>query len=209
MRHCKYKFRMATVCVVPKEDVLQCMDKPMRPRLQLPDLSIAMNPAVERHLPVESPTGAMFRAGSCGASLVCASQQPTIRGRTASRPPQTRARVDDDFMGQRTSSSSMRGAGRGSSNSKRRLTQRQLIDDTTSVPSEVFEGMARLGEEARKRAQHLRGFCSQRGRPTLRNSGIEETPKLTPSPSMYRGRPCSAEVASAPSTFFFTATTVS
>lgn len=51
--------------------------------------------------------------------------------------------------------------------SRPRLTQRQPIDDTTSVPADVFERMMQLGSEARGRASHTLSFDQSSGQPYL------------------------------------------
>mmetsp|Transcript_39605 Transcript_39605/g.71019 ORF Transcript_39605/g.71019 Transcript_39605/m.71019 type:complete len:254 (+) Transcript_39605:200-961(+) len=50
-----------------------------------------------------------------------------------------------------------------------RPTQRQAIDDETTVPAEVFDAMLRLGQEARTRATHTMAFAQPDGRPYLRH----------------------------------------
>lgn len=50
-----------------------------------------------------------------------------------------------------------------------RPTQRQAIDDETTVPAEVFDAMLRLGQEARSRATHTMAFAQPDGRPYLRH----------------------------------------
>eukprot|EP00930_Biecheleria_cincta_P023059 TRINITY_DN16712_c0_g1_i1.p1 TRINITY_DN16712_c0_g1~~TRINITY_DN16712_c0_g1_i1.p1 ORF type:complete len:211 (+),score=37.12 TRINITY_DN16712_c0_g1_i1:66-698(+) len=48
-----------------------------------------------------------------------------------------------------------------------RPTLRQPIDDTTSVPADVFERMMQLGSEARARASHRKAFRPETGEPYL------------------------------------------
>lgn len=55
-----------------------------------------------------------------------------------------------------------------------RPTQRQAIDDDTTVPPEVFDSMLRLGQEARSRATHTMAFAQPDGRPYLRHHNAEE-----------------------------------
>eukprot|EP00440_Ansanella_granifera_P030551 gb/GFBE01033186.1/.p1 GENE.gb/GFBE01033186.1/~~gb/GFBE01033186.1/.p1 ORF type:complete len:225 (+),score=26.44 gb/GFBE01033186.1/:1-675(+) len=48
-----------------------------------------------------------------------------------------------------------------------RPTQRQPIDDETSVPAEVYQKMMQLGSEARVRATHRKAFAPVTGEPYL------------------------------------------
>lgn len=50
-----------------------------------------------------------------------------------------------------------------------RPTQRQPIDDETSVPVEVFDSMLKAAQEARGRATHVMAFSQVDGRPYLRH----------------------------------------
>eukprot|EP00403_Amphidinium_massartii_P016150 CAMPEP_0178409672 /NCGR_PEP_ID=MMETSP0689_2-20121128/20581_1 /TAXON_ID=160604 /ORGANISM="Amphidinium massartii, Strain CS-259" /LENGTH=203 /DNA_ID=CAMNT_0020030817 /DNA_START=270 /DNA_END=881 /DNA_ORIENTATION=- len=54
-----------------------------------------------------------------------------------------------------------------------RPTQRQAIDDETSVPAEVFERMLDLGRRARLRSTHAIAFEEPSGRPYLRHTDAE------------------------------------
>ncbi|CAJ1354860.1 unnamed protein product, partial [Effrenium voratum] len=86
-------------------------------------------------------------------------------------------------------------------------TQRQPIDDSTSVPAEVYQGMLRLADEARARATHRRAFAPVTGELYLEHSDaarireermVEEAPKSPSipevSPNWRRPSSCATEV---------------
>eukprot|EP00747_Dinoflagellata_sp_TGD_P168469 gnl/TRDRNA2_/TRDRNA2_194909_c0_seq1.p1 gnl/TRDRNA2_/TRDRNA2_194909_c0~~gnl/TRDRNA2_/TRDRNA2_194909_c0_seq1.p1 ORF type:complete len:234 (+),score=39.08 gnl/TRDRNA2_/TRDRNA2_194909_c0_seq1:206-907(+) len=50
-----------------------------------------------------------------------------------------------------------------------RPTQRQHIDEETTVPAEVYQSMLRLGAEVRGRMQHNIAFAAPSGKPYLRH----------------------------------------
>mmetsp|Transcript_124562 Transcript_124562/g.360211 ORF Transcript_124562/g.360211 Transcript_124562/m.360211 type:complete len:221 (+) Transcript_124562:90-752(+) len=93
-------------------------------------------------------------------------------------------RVADDFLfgdGVERRSASRAGTNRRTT---ARPTQRQPIDDQTSVPCEVFESMLRAGAEARKRAVHRLAFAPSDGKPYLKHQDADKLRAMaTPAPS--------------------------
>ena len=51
-----------------------------------------------------------------------------------------------------------------------RPTQRQPIDDNTSVPADVYQNMLQLADEARARSTHRRAFAQFTGEPYLEHT---------------------------------------
>lgn len=103
----------------------------------------------------------------------------------------------DDFQSSGTRSKAGRSTGRHT-RFPPRPTQRQPIDDETSIPPELFDQMLRLGGEARKRATHTLAFAAPEGTRYLRHSDAasilasETDTESTAAPSSPEQAPSSA-----------------
>jgi len=103
-----------------------------------------------------------------GASTSASSSTAAALGRGVSRASSRGCGFADDFLGGGLQRSTRSQAARSSRTGPPRPTQRQPIDDETSVPAGVFESMMRLGSEARARATHTIAFAPRTGNPYLR-----------------------------------------
>lgn len=74
----------------------------------------------------------------------------------------------DGFLGFNDGKPGRAGGGRGG-RAAPRPTQRQPVDDMTSIPAEVHDSMMRLGSEARKRSSHQVAYAEETGKPYLRH----------------------------------------
>lgn len=88
-----------------------------------------------------------------------------------------------------------------------RPTQRQPIDDNTSVPADVHQSMLQLADEARARSTHRRAFAQGTGEPYLEHTdaaslrqmrAAEEARSKSPvaqeAPTTWRRSSCATEV---------------
>mmetsp|Transcript_1686 Transcript_1686/g.5416 ORF Transcript_1686/g.5416 Transcript_1686/m.5416 type:complete len:193 (+) Transcript_1686:55-633(+) len=137
------------------------------PKLRLPDIRPPPEPTEEElRLAAALEEAAEEKRQRCGQGLGTVQWQR--------RPPAACGRSSlEDFLG-----GSPRGRGRAGSRGGRhtrvtRPTQRQSIDDNTSVPADLHERMMRLGAEARSRAGHTLAFRPVTGRPYLRRRDDE------------------------------------
>ncbi|CAK9102916.1 unnamed protein product [Durusdinium trenchii] len=130
-------------------------------------------------------------------STGCRAEASVSRSRRGASNAPSRASLEDFLKSPRRS-------GRSGRVRSVRPTQRQPIDDNTSVPAEVYHGMLRLADEARARSTHRRAFAKDSGEPYLEHLDAArlreraEDPSKTPTveaPTMWR-RPssCATEV---------------
>jgi len=104
--------------------------------------------------------------GYCSSNLRSASR--TRRSETSSALPTGRCGRGFDPAAGYSSAPRSAASGRGGrARTTTRPTQRQWIDDTTTVPAEVFESMLKAGAEAKSRATHRLAFRPQDGVPYL------------------------------------------
>lgn len=125
-------------------------------QLRLPKICLMASPTV---IDSRICTDAMRSASLFAGSQASRKTRSSFHG-SGIRPAGKRSL--EDFLGPSlhvASSSGRRGAARA------RPTQRQPIDDETTVPAELFERMLALGCEARARATHVTVFDPKTGRP--------------------------------------------
>mmetsp|Transcript_58359 Transcript_58359/g.162664 ORF Transcript_58359/g.162664 Transcript_58359/m.162664 type:complete len:190 (-) Transcript_58359:202-771(-) len=140
---------------------------------ELPERAVLLLPEIR---PPPSPTGEELRLVT---QLRGAFAEPRRRGSSPNGLGEGKRRrsalcnrggLEDALFG-----SSPRTSIRGGPSRQRvavRPTQRQPIDDETSVPADVFDRMLRLGSEARSRATHTVAFALPTGTPYLRRYDV-------------------------------------
>eukprot|EP00439_Symbiodinium_sp_Y106_P048522 s2269_g6.t1 len=174
--------------------------------LCLPDLSLHRGPDEERPLWAKMLTASEEQArwsAAAGASTARTSLSRSRRNGSLTGPPQGL----QDFLD--SPRRSCRPVGRHSA--RIRPTQRQAVDDETSVPAEIYQAMLQLGQEARARSVHRKAYQLGTGQPFLEHRDAAELreqrrreearaaslPPEVPAelaPSFRRAASCAAEV---------------